>query len=84
MKQINVTANELKTLVEAGKTLDQICEHFKDEKDKALPKATAKRYLKECNLTLKKTRRSKFVLVDNDNLVNKSEVEVTEDEGANV
>lgn len=63
MKQIQVTANALKTLVEEGKSLEQICEHFQDENGKSLPTATAKRYIKECGLTLKKVRRPKFVLV---------------------
>jgi len=41
--QINVTATELKTLVEAGKSLQEICDAFKDSEGKSLPIATAKR-----------------------------------------
>jgi hypothetical protein len=74
--QINVTATELKTLVEAGKSLQEICDAFKDSEGKSLPIATAKRYLKDCGLKIKKTRRSRFVLVTKDSN-NNAEVEST-------
>lgn len=64
MKQIQVTAKALKDLVEQGKTLEEIREHFKDEAGNSLPEATAKRYLKQCDLKIKKVRTPKFVLVN--------------------
>lgn len=76
MKQIEITANSLKELVDQGKSLSEICAHFKDENGKSLPTATAKRYLKDCGLTVKKTRRPKFVLVkDQVNEANTNTVE---------
>lgn len=72
MVPIKVTAKALKDLVESGSTIEEICSAFKDENGNPLPTATAKKYLKQCDLKIKKKRTPKFVLVNDLN----SEVEV--------
>jgi mRNA-degrading endonuclease RelE of RelBE toxin-antitoxin system len=81
--QVKVTAKALKDLVDQGKTIDEICEAFKDEKGNPLPKNTAKNYLKQCDLKLKKVRKSKFVLVNDMVSENQAETIVVGEE-ANV
>jgi len=67
-KQIN--ASEVKALVESGKKLEDICNHFKDDKGNPMNKSEAKRILKVLDLTIKKTRTPRFVLNNDLNTTN--------------
>lgn len=72
MNGVEVKASEIKALVEAGKTLDDIRNTFKDAKGKAMSRKEAKDILTALDLKIKKQRVPKFVL---NNDLNNSEVE---------
>lgn len=59
-----VKASDIKALVEAGKSLDEICATYQDTNGKSMPRSEAKNILSSLGLKIKRQRVPRFVLVN--------------------
>lgn len=59
-----VKASDIKSLVESGKSLDEICAAYIDANSKPMSKGEAKNILNSLGLKIKRQRVPKFTLVN--------------------
>lgn len=69
-KQVEITEEAFTTLVNEGKKLDEICEHFKDADGNNMKASEAKKILKDLGLRIKKTSVPKFKIIRKEETTN--------------